>query len=228
MKDINETIHAILYIDLLGTTHRIQSGKSVNSLSSVQNIFYQFTQELLRQGVDLTQIKMQAFSDNVLMAKSVEDAPDSRASGLNQMIYIAALFQLFSLLNGWLIRGGITVGNLYLDDILVWGNGLIRAYEIESKYAIFPRIVIDKKQLDKLMPQYSANIIGWTMDNGFPIVDFLNCIHGAEIQIQHLNSSLKKIIDEADGIESVISKIEWMKHYYREWCQKKGLSCIIW
>lgn len=49
--------------------------------------------------------------------------------------------------NGVLIRAGLAVGNAHiglLGDGPVFGPAMVRAYEIESNEAIFPRIVVDE------------------------------------------------------------------------------------
>ncbi|MBO4485305.1 MAG: hypothetical protein J5738_07955 [Lachnospiraceae bacterium] len=43
------------------------------------------------------------------------------------------------------IRGGITRGQIYLDDEIVFGAGLVEAVNLESHKAIYPRMVIDSK-----------------------------------------------------------------------------------
>ena len=37
-------------------------------------------------------------------------------------------------------RGGVAIGDIYHDDEAVFGPGLVRAYDIESNVAKFPRI----------------------------------------------------------------------------------------
>src|ERR1700734_1453383 len=46
-------------------------------------------------------------------------------------------------MKGFLLRGGITVGEVVHDDECVFGPGLVRAYELESKKAYYPRFVLD-------------------------------------------------------------------------------------
>lgn len=48
-----------------------------------------------------------------------------------------------------LVRGGIAQGNIYSDGDVIFGDGLIRAYLLESKNAEVPRIIVTKDLLDK-------------------------------------------------------------------------------
>jgi hypothetical protein len=45
---------------------------------------------------------------------------------------------------GILVRGATTIGEMYNDEHRVFGPALIRAYELERKIAVYPRIVVDE------------------------------------------------------------------------------------
>ncbi|MCX7124871.1 MAG: hypothetical protein NTU49_03785 [Gammaproteobacteria bacterium] len=51
----------------------------------------------------------------------------------------------FAIRNGFLIRGGITRGDLYHSDSIVFGSAMNDAYALESKEAKMPRILISKE-----------------------------------------------------------------------------------
>ena len=36
---------------------------------------------------------------------------------------------------GWLLRGGISIGQLFIDDVMVWGEALLKSYYLEDKIA---------------------------------------------------------------------------------------------
>ena len=46
---------------------------------------------------------------------------------------------------GILLRGGITVGQLCHKDNIVYGPAMVEAYELESKSAIYPRVIVSEK-----------------------------------------------------------------------------------
>lgn len=50
---------------------------------------------------------------------------------------------------GLLTRGGIANGLIYINDKVVFGKALIDAYRLESKMAIYPRIVLSPKAVKK-------------------------------------------------------------------------------
>ncbi|WP_331701786.1 hypothetical protein [Paenibacillus sp. IITD108] len=46
-----------------------------------------------------------------------------------------------------MMRGGITYGKLYHSDGIVYGLAMIDAYNLESKCAIYPRVVVNGSAL---------------------------------------------------------------------------------
>lgn len=58
-----------------------------------------------------------------------------------------ATYQLFMTTDDFFIRGGIAVGEAYFDSYVQSGEAFIKAYEAESKLAVFPRIVLSEEAL---------------------------------------------------------------------------------
>jgi hypothetical protein len=73
--------------------------------------------------------------------------------------------------DGMFVRGGITHGPLYHDRKFVFGSAYLRAYEVESKDAVVPRIVIDQSAINALREhegQFPLNDFGAPLDgDGF-------------------------------------------------------------
>ena len=77
-------------------------------------------------------IKIRAFSDNVIIC--VEDVANFNVEALG--IIVANLQIKIFLKYGLLLRGAYTKGKFYYDSNFVYGAGLIKAVEIESKSEI--------------------------------------------------------------------------------------------
>lgn len=58
------------------------------------------------------------------------------------IIFFSALLQLNMWINNLLVRGGISCGNFFSDERMIWGNALLRAYKLEDQIAIYPRIIV--------------------------------------------------------------------------------------
>lgn len=87
-----------------------------------------------------------AFSDTVLSARFLPGPNDYRPGILFHELYHLHLAQVELLNRGILIRGGLSLGGVYIDsDRDVWfGPGIVSAYQLEAN-ADFPRIVLDPR-----------------------------------------------------------------------------------
>ena len=74
--------------------------------------------------------------------------------GSDEFFDVLSMIQLFQseMINqGYFVRGAIAVDELYMDDVIIYGNGVTEAYETESKKAKFPRIVLAESAKDLFM-----------------------------------------------------------------------------
>ena len=84
------------------------------------------------------------FSDNILIAHELDDAGDWYAAYKSVVEFLKHFLSRF-LCQGVLFRGGITMGMLAINDVMVWGSGLVDVVNLEEKVAIYPRIVISNE-----------------------------------------------------------------------------------
>jgi hypothetical protein len=89
-----------------------------------------------------------AFSDNVISGAPVDELEDD--GGLFSAVFDVASYQLNMTLRGRLLRGGIARGPLYMDHSYVTGEALLFAYDLESRVASFPRVLIHETTWDGL------------------------------------------------------------------------------
>ena len=64
---------------------------------------------------------------------------------------ITALEQSLLSQYGLLLRGGIAVGKPYQDNEVVYGPGLVKAYALESKYAVYPRVIMLPSDFERVI-----------------------------------------------------------------------------
>jgi hypothetical protein len=88
------------------------------------------------------ELRVLFFSDNVGLAKPV--GADYPANDLLGVLLLLADYQLNMTLNDRFVRGGVTRGDLYADNSWITGDALVQAYELESKTAVYPRVLIDE------------------------------------------------------------------------------------
>jgi len=94
------------------------------------------------------------FTDNIVIGYPT---PFFGQEELGQAFLELSRFQMRLAIEGFFVRGGISVGDLYMDDIVVYGPALIEAIEAEHSLARDPRIVLAKsarEAVDKQIEYY--------------------------------------------------------------------------
>ena len=99
-------------------------------------------------------IQVTTFSDSAIISY-----PLSYDGALIHLIIDLIHMQMELLWLGILIRGGIAIGAAYHDSVNVFGPAMVEAYELESRKAIYPRIIMhpDTVELGLRMSPYHLN-----------------------------------------------------------------------
>jgi hypothetical protein len=128
----------VIFYDVLGwRNHILAAGDDVAKIGKLRRLILQHARNLpLRGNLD---IKVSTFSDNIVVSQSFDLIKTP------MLIQLMAIIQAGAAVSGFLIRGGITIGDIIHDEECVFGPGLNRAYELESKIARFPRFVLDQQ-----------------------------------------------------------------------------------
>ena len=136
----------IAYIDFLGMKNMMNSDNSLDFLKILHQLYDNTISGInaIKKELFINDIKIKIFSDNIIFAiKIPKNNKNSFWFSLNNFINLMSIFQMEALMCGFTLRGGITKGELFFNDIYTYGPAIIRAYDLESKNAIYPRIVID-------------------------------------------------------------------------------------
>ena len=161
--------YIVAYVDILGYKDYLKKHpQSANEfLKKIKGTVEKFKEKAEQMGYNRAQkIEIKIFSDNFIMCKKLEilEGPFYESLAMIEFINELADFQLMILWEYKLLtRGAITVGELYIDSDFVFGPALIEAYELESKIAKCPRIIISDEsiiEIKKLIPYhpYSTTI----------------------------------------------------------------------
>jgi len=136
------------YLDILGFKDLVDKSESnpdilkkIIKASALVNAFkdsvFLDQRDINLKAMQVSSFQMTAFSDSILIS-TLENAV-----GISMIMTLVPFMCLALLDEGIFVRGGISKGNLLHDDRMAIGKGLINAYEIESKHAIYPRVIID-------------------------------------------------------------------------------------
>ena len=151
--------HFIAFIDLLGFAEASTGGDDftrakvlafLQSISSIRGE-YGFQSEAVENGTTI-QIRptISTFSDHIVISYPLNRIAASLGKD-GSHVPLHVLFGFASMLKGiavaalsigFLIRGGATIGNLYHTGGIVFGEAMVEAYRLESRTAIYPRVVL--------------------------------------------------------------------------------------
>jgi hypothetical protein len=116
--------------------------------------------------VHTIQPSVSTFSDHIVMSASFDQIgkEDEALKVFRPFIALSTLYPLVAtvataaLRLGFLIRGGMAYGKLYHTGGVVFGPALIDAVALESKFAVYPRIVLSEPAMDIFAPMATEQL----------------------------------------------------------------------
>jgi hypothetical protein len=151
---------AVVYLDVLGTKER----KTFDEKFTVHRLFHP---ELKRNAARQEQSphviykrELRSFSDCVYIFYNYKEAiEESRKDNLN-LLYICLYNTSISILRilsaGFLVRGGASLGDCFIDKLGFFGPAIEEAYCIETKLAKFPRVMLSD-ELGSRLSEWEQN-----------------------------------------------------------------------
>lgn len=137
--------------------------------------------------------------------------------------------------SGYLVRGGITFGKLYHDERNVFGPAMNRAYDLESKVADVPRIILDTDYLntadahsnaEKFFIQSLPFIRTDASLDDYQFIDFTvpvpkdsfpELINRIKTDLDEVNSKIPSLEgDELKTSKNVQRKLNWVQKLLKE------------
>ncbi|WP_138826478.1 MULTISPECIES: hypothetical protein [Bacillus] len=234
----------IVFIDILGFKNLVEESSSnedqlerihraLKYISEIKQENAEGQLSLREQGEEIT-----VFSDSIVISMPVLE----RNAGwylLNKVIFIQ--MNLMSL--GICIRGGMTVGELYHNDNIVFGPAMNEAYGLESNCAIYPRVIVDSKYLtiaysngnnppEEEQRHFESYMVKQDRDGNY-YVDFINQelnVDGIEEYIYLLEKAKQLIVmnlNRYNNKPQILMKYEWLKNYFNQTCESTGYTSYI-
>jgi hypothetical protein len=132
----------VAIIDILGFSALVkESGSDPTALGKIRQLLR--TNELFSKFLDYFPSAQGAFfSDTFVMSMNIP------AHQTLHVIRETGYLCQYLLMQGLLCRGAIAAGALYHDGSYVAGPALVRAHELESRKAIYPRVILDESALE--------------------------------------------------------------------------------
>lgn len=225
-----EKKYVIAYVDLLGTQELLSNKDTENVFEHIYYSFLTATKLLpTLEELNLDSMQFKVFSDNILVACPVENTEGKEAvfkayKKIRKFLYF--FLPLFTR-KGILFRGAITINNLLINDLMVWGAGLSEAVYLEENIAVYPRIIISESLL-KVFDEY--NLTGVKYEEKFSCLkdsddniyfDFFdyNDFGAMDSYLPHAKTKIIEKIEEEQAGKNrpkVLQKYYWFKNYLNE------------
>lgn len=216
-----EKTYVVCYMDFLGSKEIIEKGERYDFFENIHDAFY-FAIKFESQLKHFRKLKFQVFSDNILIANEVVDKSNKQEvfDAYKNIITFLKSFVFRFVQRGMLFRGGITLGDIAINEIMVWGNGLVEAVKIEENISIYPRIVISDKLL-KIFDLYKLDDYEFEEKfsclkdtDGCVFVDYINYSEPPTSQIT-IEEGYLVILEKIKECKSpkILQKYVWHKNY---------------
>ena len=216
--------YVVAYLDILGATNRIRENKAAQdaSLNLLYNLYKQIQNLASENGVKkFADIKFKIFSDNIIIAKKISDNINNDVLSL---LGCVSNFLCSSVGDsvGWLVRGGVTIGDFFIDDMVVWGSALVRAYELEDKIAVYPRVILDDNVVD-IITKIDADYVRRDTD-GQCFLNYMTIWSYAGEFVQAAFEEMKAEAMKKDGTypDKIRQKLWWHKNYINQALDEKN------
>jgi hypothetical protein len=235
----------IAFIDVLGFSSLVESANK-GDLSKLKSYFATVQETLNHFDEARRGLKKIAISDSIILATG-----DSQED-LKELLKATRLLQTLCAKRDIWLRGGISYGQVHIDDTknIIVGQGFINAYLLE-KAAVYPRIIIDPKILRHLFLDkraFYAEFNGNTLDkykNGSLIHEYISngsqrfttedshfLCYASKIVLQSLIQLHNNANNEVLKLEHIFKFIEvnlysTQKHYSKYLWLKKYFQEVI-
>ena len=242
----------VCFLDILGFREFIKKDKGQKSLNSVRDLLLNIRPGTLCQeepvGEDISQNLAEKygalvvqFSDCIFI--SMKEVSYDSLDWLYSLILNVTSNMIES---GMMCRGAITIGDIYhksKNRSLLFGPAVIDAYEMESKCAIFPRVIVAKvleqrqsnlrsrSNRTKDRRSLSAKYLSRDSDD-FLYVDYFQKLYDfkrfPKLTRRHLQHVREHIVTQLEKVESqsVEQKMNWAKRKYNNYLKKKIIKYI--
>ena len=215
------------FIDILGFRQHIeqtidQEGndnvEKINKIKYILDLSKKMTDD---SGFSKSKI-VTYFSDSIVISYDYSE-PSQLFHTLIDLLYVS-----FELANqGYLARGGVTIGKLIHTEEFIFGPAMVKAYDLESKKANYPRILVEKEVVENGIKykvdnhsandelQYILDIITEDSDGNFYIDYISKCsseFNDPEYDLYTYLEQLKKFFIDFENMDSKVQeKLLWLK-----------------
>lgn len=242
----------VTFLDILGFRDLVRT-KSAEELKHIVSLVQRFAgKSEENDGMDeedhkaFEHTRSVVFSDSVVRIRCYDTEYPSGALFHEVIDLVHAQTNLIA--HGVLVRGGISHGEVHDNGEVVFGPAFVRAYDLESQFANFPRIVLGPEVFQGLRsdPRMRANHhdledeIRYQSqllrrgDDGFWFIDYLFAARHEldepaeypDLLVAHRDLVIKQALS-APASSRVLQKFLWMAGYHNSVCERTGFGDFV-
>ena len=199
-------IHFVAFLDILGFKALVDKEVRMGSGVYLEKLLrcHQKCAEIFKPNPTLNIIQ---FSDSIVISQPYD------ASQFIPFITSIAEYQRYLLDEQLLCRGGVAVNQHFTNGTFTFSAGLIDAYDVESKTARYPRVVIAPDVIDLIYANEKPSIEIVKEDDGLHFIDYIGITKSRQPLL--LKNSIRDIVDslKISNTPSIREKGIWLANY---------------
>lgn len=195
----------VAFLDIIGFKSIVS--KSVNDNKEIEYI--KKIIKILRKVGKNKSYTITQFSDSLVIS-----IDSKRKNALQNLINTILDISIQCFKIWYMLRGGITKGKLIHEENFLFGPAMNTAYELESEYAVYPRIILDPK----IVPLSCEKRINKDFD-GLYYIDFFNSnvlTKKSKNELESFIHGVRDLLKNNKRCEnlSIQQKYDWLKNKY--------------
>lgn len=175
----------VVFIDVLGTRNTTNFEKKL----TIHDLWHDSAREVESRGSNFPDArtltrKVFSFSDCAYYTYTFnERASEERKKSMapfNEVLQSLTTVIQKILNEGFFVRGGAALGDVYVDDKGLFGPAAEKAYELESRHAIYPRIILENNFGERLLEYINEEYVKGAQPTIYKEANdyFLNTFYG--------------------------------------------------
>jgi len=205
------------FIDILGWTQAVSESENnavlrarmENAVTAIHSLVANDASDVAEWERTIPDDQASLFSDSLIISY-----PYTESNDLTRMIRRLAEYQTIMLMEGFPLRGGITIGLLYHKGTVAFGPALNRAVALESVHAKVPRVIVEKflsEQVKKAAKSFPRHWSFVKEDNdGFLFPDYLTPIALSDAMTTQVTRFVTGCLDKYKSDDRVFPKYQWL------------------
>lgn len=231
--------YLIANLDILGVQNKLlHSNEKENAV--ILTKLNHFMEEA-KNGTEATfglvqELETVCFSDNIVVGLQIDNKIEDFVDKCHYLILYVMTLQMDALTKGFLLRGSIKFGELFIDKNknFICGKGLVETYVQENNLTVYPRIITTDCELLKIIDDIKLSndkilkdIFKKDFDNIY-YLDYLQLLSitpnlTAELMQSVKNNYIKDLALERDINEKIKQKHDWHINYFNNFCDRVNL-----